>query len=153
MRYEEFKPVSAIPFLIAYTNGVIQNCQQWADTPMAAQLTVDKRGDVDDWNRYPLVIVDSTVATGVKNQAQYGMGLEMRGRWLFQHHSSDGCMEAAEQFCLGLIRSWRSGMRTPEGWASYIDIETEPMLSGQMVSTADITEFTMLARVVARRRK
>lgn len=152
MEYMEFTPVSAIPFLIAYTRATIKECAKDPRLAAAGLLSVDKRGDVDDYDRYPLVIVDATVAQPVKNQPQYGMGLEMRGRWLFMDHNSDRCEEAASQFARGLVRSWRNRLETPEGWASWLDIESGPLFSGQMVTTADITEFTILGRVIARRR-
>lgn len=153
MIYKEYKPVDALPFLLAYTQATIDKCRtQWTDLPNASMLTVDKRGDVDNYERYPLVIVDTTVAAPVDNEPDYGAGLKMRARFVVGDSDSDRGLEALSELTRGLIRSWRNQLETPEGWASYIEVESSPMFIGHMVTTADIVEYSMIATIVARRR-
>lgn len=154
MRLEERPPVDPIPFLIAWTRAVIEKCRtDWVDDfPNAAKLSVDKRGDVDDYHRYPLVIADITTAVPVENGPSYGAGAAFRARWLVQAYDTDEAYEAISELVRALIRSWREHVETSEGWVSYMEVDAMPMFSGQMVSTADITEYTMMARIVARRR-
>jgi hypothetical protein len=149
--FTEPTPVQALPFLLAYTKAAIA---AYGDDPLTAaakNLTIDSRGDTDDYHRHPLCIVQVSSAAPVSN-GPYGAAIHIRARWYVVDADGDTAQEALSALAVALVRSWRERLITDEGWVSHLEITSEPTLMNDMTTTADINDYAMMASIVARRK-
>nr|DAX79989.1 MAG TPA: hypothetical protein [Caudoviricetes sp.] len=143
MEYAIVRPAS---FVIALTRDVIKKYAKGR----AANLTVDLRGDVDDYQRYPFVSVQPIGAELVDGPTP--AATRIRVRWVFEDIQADDCEDAAVEFMQGLLDFRRAGERTTEGGLAALDITQPPVLIYDAQTTADINEFNMIAEIIAVRR-
>ena len=118
----EYKIVRPASFVIALTRDVIKKYAKGR----AANLTVDLRGDVDDYQRYPFVSVQPIGTELVDGPTP--AATRIRVRWVFEDIQADDCEDAA------------------------VDITQPPVLIYDAQTTADINEFNMIAEIIAVRR-
>lgn len=149
MIYQEPKPVEALAWLYAWTKAVIASCAGVPELEPVAALDVNTRGDVDDYSRFPQVTAQIVSALPTLN-GHYGAAIRMRCQWVFHSNDTDEGQVVGSAFMRAAHRAWRNNLVTPEGWASYFQIVSDPVMIANLSTTADFVDYAASAIVIAR---